>query len=485
MRSVYFLFAAMLAAPLSHAETFEEYKRHVSSEYQEYKDKRDREFVDFLKKQWSEFQGYKGLPLYQEPKPKVMPIAKAKPADIKEPPRIKEKEPARIVTEPARPVLSPAPVSIFTPPAVPADPSKKIATLDYFGVPIKLPYDPKIRQPLAVIDQNGISNYWSALSKADYDPLLEQLKMYQKNMQLNDWGTFILIDKLARTINQNQENESVLLSWFLLSKLGYDSKVGYNDKTVYLMVVVSHTVYQTAFFKDEPKTYYCLSNSGRVHDVGKLYSYKGNYPDATRALNFTIRSNPLLAGEAKKRQLSFRYNNTQHDITAQYSPALISYYQFYPQSEYPIYFSANINDPAMTSLLAQLAPLLKGKSEQEAVNLLLRFVQTSFPYETDEQQFSYEKVMLPEETLFYPYSDCEDRAILFAYLVRNLLDLPVIALHYPGHLATAVSFSGKVDGDAVIYKGKTFTVADPTYINANAGMAMPQFKNSTYKIIEM
>lgn len=475
----------MLAAPLLHAETFEEYKRHVSSEYQEYKDKRDREFVDFLKKQWSEFQGFKGLPLYQQPKPKVIPIARAKPAESKEPPRIKEKEPARIVAEPARPVLMPPPAPVFIPPAITADPSKKIAAFDYFGVALKLTYDPKIRQRLAAIDQSNIANYWSELSKADYDPLLEQLRLTQKNMQLNDWGTFILIDKLARSINQNQENESVLLSWFLLSKLGYDSKIGYNNKSVYLMVAVSHTVYQTAFFKDEPKTYYCLSNSGQVHDVGKLFTYKGNYPDANRVLNFKIRSNPLLAGETGMRPLTFRYNNTQYNIKAQYSPALIGYYRFYPQSEYPIYFSANINDAATSSLLAQLAPLVRGKSEEEAVNLLLRFVQTAFPYETDEQQFSYEKVMLPEETLFYPYSDCEDRAILFAFLVRNLLDLPVVALHYPGHLATAVGFSGKVDGDTIIYKGRTFTVADPTYINANAGMAMPQFKNSTYKIIEM
>lgn len=483
MRSVYFLLAALLSIPLTQAETFEEYKRQVSGEFQEYKDKRDKEFVDFLKKQWSEFQGYKGIPQYQQPKPKSLPVARPKPAEIKEPARIRE--PARIVAEPAQPVLAPAPLAVFIPPVAPADPSKKIAAIEFYGVQLKIPYDPALRQTLASINQESISRYWSGLSKADYDPLLAQLKEQQKNLQLNDWGTFILVDKLAHHINPDRENQAVLLSWFLLSKLGYDSKVGYNDKSIYLMVAVSHMVYQTAFFREEPKIYFCLSNSGRVNDVGKLYSYKGSYPDANRALNFSIRANPLLSGEPKKRQLSFRYNNTPYDITAQYTPALVHYYQFYPQSEYPIYFSANINDAALSSLLAQLAPLVKGKSEPEAVNLLLRFVQTAFPYQTDEQQFAYEKVMLPEETLYYPYSDCEDRAILFAYLIRNLLNLPVVAVHYPGHLATAVAFSSKVEGDAITYKGRIFTVADPTYINANAGMAMPQFKNSTYKIIEM
>ena len=187
----------------------------------------------------------------------------------------------------------------------------------------------------------------------------------------------------------------------------------------------------------------------------------------------------------KTRQLSFQFGGQHYQINAQYSPRLISYYQNFPQSDYPIYFDANVSDTAMASLLAQLAPLVKGKNEEEAVNLLLRFVQTAFAYQTDEQQFNYEKVMLPEETVFYPYSDCEDRAILFSYLVRHLIGLPVVAVHYSDHLATAVAFSAPVKGDAYNFKGKQFVVSDPTYVNANVGMAMPQYKNSKVEIIEM
>ena len=46
-----------------------------------------------------------------------------------------------------------------------------------------------------------------------------------------------------------------------------------------------------------------------------------------------------------------------------------------------------------------------------------------------------------DEPLFYPYSDCEDHSVLFAYLVRELPGLEVIGLDYPGHVATAVRFS--------------------------------------------
>ena len=122
-------------------------------------------------------------------------------------------------------------------------------------------------------------------------------------------------------------------------------------------------------------------------------------------------------------------------------------------------------------------------TEQQAVNFLLRFVQTSLKYETDSEQFGEENYLFPEETLFYPYSDCEDRAVLFAWLVRSLLKLDVIGLDYPGHVAAAVSFSEKVNGASIDYHGKTYVVTDPTYINARAGMVMPGYRQHKPRVI--
>ena len=137
-----------------------------------------------------------------------------------------------------------------------------------------------------------------------------------------------------------------------------------------------------------------------------------------------------------------------------------------------------------SSLLSSLKPLVEGKTEIEAVNILLRFVQTAFAYKTDDEQFHYEKVFFPEETIYYPYSDCEDRSILFSYLVENLLGLDVVGLKFEDHLATAVQFSSKIDGDSFLFEGKRYTISDPTYINANAGMTMPNYKNKSFEVIK-
>lgn len=105
----------------------------------------------------------------------------------------------------------------------------------------------------------------------------------------------------------------------------------------------------------------------------------------------------------------------------------------------------------------------------EAVNKLLNWVQTAFVYEYDDKVWGHDRAFFSEETLYYPYCDCEDRAILFTRLVRDLLGLQTILVYYPGHLACAVCFTDKVAGDYILLDGKRFVITDPTYIGAPVG----------------
>lgn len=77
--------------------------------------------------------------------------------------------------------------------------------------------------------------------------------------------------------------------------------------------------------------------------------------------------------------------------------------------------------------------------------------------------------------LFEKYSDCEDRSILFSALANNLLNPDVLLLDYPDHIATAVSIHDVI-GDKIYYNGREFLICDPTYLGAEIGMCMPDYK---------
>lgn len=88
-----------------------------------------------------------------------------------------------------------------------------------------------------------------------------------------------------------------------------------------------------------------------------------------------------------------------------------------------------------------------------------------------------------DETLYYPSCDCEDRAILFTRLIRDLLGLKTALIYYPGHLASAVCFTENVAGDYLLLEDNRYLICDPTYINAPVGKTMPDMDNKKAKVI--
>ena len=126
---------------------------------------------------------------------------------------------------------------------------------------------------------------------------------------------------------------------------------------------------------------------------------------------------------------------------------------------------------------------MRGRGELAAVERLLNLIQTGFVYEYDDKVWGQDRAFFPEETLYYPYCDCEDRSILMTRLVRDVLGLKCILIYYPGHLACAVNFTEDVKGDYIMVGGKKFVVTDPTFIGAPVGRTMTGMDNSKATVI--
>lgn len=163
---------------------------------------------------------------------------------------------------------------------------------------------------------------------------------------------------------------------------------------------------------------------------------------------------------------------------------LLDFYNNYPLSnDWDMYALASLDEATEAMLYPALRNAVAGKSKREAADILIDFVQTAFEYKTDPEQFGYERPLFGDETFYYPYSDCEDRSILYSILVRELLGLDAALIAYPNHLATAVCFGDDAQGDYITVGGRRYTVCDPTYIGASTGMTMPDMDNARATVI--
>ena len=388
--------------------------------------------------------------------------------------------------QPAVPTTKPVVVPV-TPPAVkPSAPTGELFTassdkqmVNFCGQKVYVDKSLKGVCSIGNMRENAIADAYEAMCKADYKALVGDCRKVKKELNLNDWGIFLFVREASKTLCTD-ENAAVVMQQFLLNELGYKSKMARRaDRNQMLLFVAADCqVYGHPYFTKDGLNYYNLTSN----ESCQFYMCQEDSPKAKSKLNMQVNHAPALNAGMVNSVHKNRSGSVA--VSVDVPKSLMEFYGSMPQCDYSVYVNAEVNPSVASKVLSTLAPLVNGKSEAEAANLLINFVQTGFQYATDQEQFGYEKPFFVEELFYYPYCDCEDRSVLYSYLVRNLLKLDVVLLDYPNHIATAVCFNENVSGDFVTVGGKKYVVCDPTYIGASIGKAMPQFKNVAAKVLK-
>ena len=472
---IYKILPLLMVFTFAQADEYQEWLKSQSKDYTEYKKTIDEEFDAVLKQEWEEFQSMNNPSPYKVKKiivpPKIKKIVKLPKKELVLSPKVVIKP---IIKE-KKVVKVNKPLIVYK--------NKEYAKFNFYSNSISMHYNKKDVYSFTQASSKNLANFWEFTSKTKWKELVKQIQVKSKELNLNGWAQYQLIYKLSKDIYRD-ENLANMSTWFFMTKLGYDTKVAYGNNKVYLLSTTQNTIYQVSFYTINSKKYYLMSPTGKASNNGKIYTYKGEYPKSTNKVSFMMNKAIKVQGKMQTRVLNFKYYNKKYTIKTEYSKDLIEFYKTFPQSDFTVYFDSKKSQYLSNSVLISLQKEIKGMSELEAANFILRFTQTAFKYKTDPDQFGYEKPMFPEEMLHYPYSDCEDRAVMYSYLIKNILGLHVVGIKYKGHLSTAVSFNSEVDGENFKYKNKIYVMADPTFINANVGMTMRQYKKAKFEIIE-
>lgn len=357
------------------------------------------------------------------------------------------------------------------------DPSKKIE-YSFYGHPVSIPYDNILKSfRYNKIGKDVISECWNSFSSSNYTPIVNALVNEKEKIGLDDWGYYLLVSEYA-TLMYQDKNCSNLLTWFLLVRSGLDAKVGYNDSGIVLLLPTETELFGKSFYKINDRNYYVATQK----PDGGIYTYDGNYANG-RQFSFGLKG-PLRLGDNKSvRHLSFRFKGKEYDMDFAYDSDVIDYYKALPLAQFKVFFEASPSMRLKKSIEDNLKPIVSGMDRQTALNFLLQFVQYAFSYKTDNQQFGFEKYFYVEELFFYPYCDCEDRSVLFSYLAHELMGYDVVGTNFPGHMATAVDVDFNAKGVKYSAAGRTYTIADPTYVGAYVGQCMSKYETTLPQIL--
>ena len=358
----------------------------------------------------------------------------------------------------------------------------------YFGDTIAFP------KPVPVytatdMDDNKIRSFYQTISKQDYSEIITTITKYRIENHLDDWLFYQLIRRVAQAISPKaiNYNNYTLYKWYLLTQCGYDAKLAFVHNKLLFYVQSNDNIYDIPLFKIDDKQYVCLNS----HDFDKIDFEKDELKkvdiDISKATNvFSYRINKIpdfKESVATKKELVFLYKNAErkYNVTLDYNTGVA--FKNYPSVDFESYFNIPLSKPAYTSLIPQLQKTLAKMTKLEGIDYLMHFTRNAFMFETDQNNFGVETRLSPELTLMNKYSDCDDRAALFYYLVKEMYDLPMIILVFPSHVSVAIAFEKPI-GFAINYNGKKYSVCEPTpqKLNLSIGQLMPELYKSSYEV---
>ena len=336
------------------------------------------------------------------------------------------------------------------------------------------------------VSEKNMLDYYQQLSRRDYTTLLSDLESKREALQLNDWLFYELLRNTVREILPGCSNAQwELTCWFLLSQLGFDTRLTYYNATVFLYVFTTDEVFEVPLINENGRIYVNLTNIRQKQQyAGPLYMLNYAPHPQGRPFTFYLSRLPSLRPSPIMRSFEFGYGEYTYQVEVEADETVMAVMERYPFIAEQQYLEVPLSNSISHSLLPQLRRMLEGKSQREAVEFLVAFTRSSFQYKDDKEFFGRSKPMIADEVFHYPFSDCEDRSALFYRLVRALLDLPMIVIAYEDHLTIGVALSENC-GKAITYRGRDYFICDPTGpVNSTAIGQVPKgYETRSFEII--
>ncbi len=460
-------------------QEFETFKAKSEQEFRDFRAQVNAEFAEFMSQSWEKFQASEGIPIPPSPDPITPPVVEPENKPTTEPLPFGKVIPLPTPTPRPKPI---SPIQIPTPPETPLpEIVKPEFSFLFYNTECKVTLDNTLLFSLRDASEESTAKAWEILAGNQYDALISDCLNLRNQLNLCDWGYMQLLKNLSDRFLGKESNEAVLLQMFILTQSGYKVRLARTNNRLALLIPFQEPIYEYTFLNINGVKYYVMNKElkGQAfyicnHEFPKeqYFSWQTGQPKLTEKLTipkiFTSKRHPEI------------------QITVQTNQNLIDFYNNYPlSSRYDLYALAGLSETIKQTLYPALMHIITGKSKTEAAGILLNFLQTAFKYQTDDQQFGYERAFFADENFFYPYNDCEDRSILYSILVKDLLNLETVLLLYPNHLATAVHLPEDIPGDYLTIDNKKFVVCDPTYIGAGIGMAMEDYKQVKVEVIRL
>ncbi len=319
---------------------------------------------------------------------------------------------------------------------------------------------------------NCVKKYYEEMEKTNYQPLIKELMEVKSRLNLSDWLYYELLSNTVEKIWKPKEKmQQTLTKWFLLSKSGYETRISNAQlEVVFIHMLAKGNVLDIPKSRDGGKTYINITAFGDKINTDKCWLTQIKYvaPGKGKVMEFSGMQYPDIKPDVVKKKISFTYKGKEDSVDVEVDANVDALLQRYPKLDEEAYIDVSLSPTLKKSLLPQLEKRMASMTDQEKAEFLTAFCRTGFKYKWDFHLYDEKRAMAAEQVFIKEFSDHEDRCAVFFQLAKELTDLPILVIdYYDYYMTVGVALENPV-GDPVPYKGKNYTICDPT-APANSG----------------
>ena len=501
----YTAFILSLCVP-SHADILEDFRNRATSELNNFREEKTAELEEFRRRVNEEiavFMSRPWTPVKVSPKIDLPVDPSPDPIHI-DMDTVKQRIPQPVVIEEVIKIPEPAPRPQPIEPIIEIKPKIGDPVVDitpvvkerYFDVILygtkfsfRLPDLSDFR--LKSENPAGYADAWRSLNNTSTNNLILDCLSQRKDKALCDWAFMQLLKAVSCNLYPDDSAKSTLLTGFLLSQSGYRIRFATDSRNnLHLLYSPAGVVYNVPSLKINGFTYYVATEFDKNDLAYRVCDFKC---PGEKQMSFEITQAMRLDYEPSQTRNIVVHNYPEIEVSVTTNRNLIDFYDTYPvataganrYTQWAIYANTPVSPELKRDLYPVLEEAVKGKSQREAANMLIHLAE-SFPYGYDSEIWGRDRAFFMDESWHYPLSDCEDHAIHFTRLVRDILGLEAVLVYYPGHLASAVAFTDpEIKGDYVMHRGKKFVICDPTIFYADVGTTMAGCNNESAVLIDL
>lgn len=489
---------------------FEKFRKGIMKDYDSFKSRILEHYADFLAGEWHEYESLDAESKYSEPKPSAIPVTEfvTDEADSQNKEMLKSlgfvfgTRPMSEVAEAGDYIKWMRGVNSLYNAAPPAkgdgEGSAEVQTetvrsggivttngiaeeakgdiFNFYGMSFAMPEKDFYIAPM-VETTADYAIQWEALQNQGVaDKLIPSIEKLQKVTGMSDYLLFEMLTAYLDSKFPDANDASKMSAvHYLLTNMGYGVRLAMDDnKNPFILIPFEEKIYGRSGL-NLGRMYYVFSTPGRPHvkRMGLSSPYLPDNAEHGKAMKLRFDGLNL---PYKPYHYAFEHENLK--LEGEINENIIPMLYRYPQMDTGGFGASVISQDVRDEVVKQVKAQLGGMDPVKAADRLLAMIQCAFPYSVDDEFHGFEKPYFFEEILYYPKSDCEDRAVFYSYLLWHALGLESQMIAYPGHEAASLNAESVWGGNAHYYHdGKKFFISDPTYLGAPTGQCMTRFQN--------